>query len=148
VPSAALTADTLAKEVDFFSIGTNDLIQYTLAVDRGNEMVADLYQPCHPAILKLLKSVSDAARRAGIWTGVCGEMASDIMLTPLMVGLGFAELSMSTPQLPMVKYAIRKLPSARCVALLDEALTLGEASKIRDRCREVALEYYSELFVT
>ena len=148
VPSAALTADILAKEVDFFSIGTNDLIQYTLAVDRGNEMVADLYQPCHPGILKLLKSVSDAARRAGIWTGVCGEMASDIMLTPLMVGLGFAELSMSTPQLPMVKYAIRKLPSARCVALVEEALTLGEASKIRDRCREVALEYYSELFVT
>lgn len=148
VPSAALTADSLAREVDFFSIGTNDLIQYTLAVDRGNDMVADLYQPCHPAILKLLKNVSDSARQAGIWTGVCGEMAGDIMLTPLMVGLGFAELSMSTPQLPMVKYAIRKLPSARCVALVEEALALGESGKIRERCREVALEYYSELFVT
>ncbi len=148
VPSAALTADTLAREVDFFSLGTNDLIQYTLAVDRGNEMVADLYQPCHPGILKLMKYVSDAARKAGIWTGVCGEMAGDIMLTPLMVGLGFTELSMSTPQLPMVKYAIRKLPSARCVALVEEVLLLGESSKIRDRCREVALEYYSELFVT
>jgi len=148
VPSAALTADSLAREVDFFSIGTNDLIQYTLAVDRGNEMVADLYQPCHPGVLKLLKSVSDAARRAGIWTGVCGEMASDIMLTPLMVGLGFAELSMSTPQLPMVKYAIRKLPSARCIALVDEVLQLGETAKVRQRCREVALEFYSELFIT
>lgn len=148
VPSAALTADSLAREVDFFSIGTNDLIQYTLAVDRGNEMVADLYQPCHPGVLKLLKSVSDAARRAGIWTGVCGEMASDIMLTPLMVGLGFAELSMSTPQLPMVKYAIRKLPSARCTALVDEVLQLGETAKVRERCREVALEFYSELFIT
>lgn len=148
VPSAALTADALAREVDFFSIGTNDLIQYTLAVDRGNEMVADLYQPCHPAILKLLKHVSDSARRAGIWTGVCGEMAGDIMLTPLMVGLGFNELSMSTPQLPMIKYAVRKLPSARCKALVEEALELGEAGKIRERCREVALEYYSELFIT
>ena len=148
VPSAALTADTLAREVDFFSIGTNDLIQYTLAVDRGNEMVADLYQPCHPGILKLLKYVSDSARQAGIWTGVCGEMAGDIMLTPLMVGLGFNELSMSTPQLPMVKYAIRKLPSARCAQLVAEVLLLGESAKIRERCREVALEYYSELFVT
>ena len=148
VPSAALTADSLAREVDFFSVGTNDLIQYTLAVDRGNEMVADLYQPCHPGILILLKTISDAARRAGIWTGVCGEMAGDIMLTPLMVGLGFNELSMSTPQLPMVKYAIRKLPSARCEALVQEALTLSESSKIRDRCREVALEYYGELFVS
>ena len=148
VPSAALTADSLAREVDFFSVGTNDLIQYTLAVDRGNEMVADLYQPCHPGILILLKTINDAARRAGIWTGVCGEMAGDIMLTPLMVGLGFNELSMSTPQLPMVKYAIRKLPSARCVALVQEALTLSESSKIRDRCREVALEYYGELFVS
>lgn len=148
VPSAALTADSLAREVDFFSIGTNDLIQYTLAVDRGNDMVADLYQPTHPAILKLLKTVSDAARRAGIWTGVCGEMAGDIMLTPLMVGLGFTELSMSTPQLPMVKYAIRKLPSARCEELVEEALQLGEAAKVRERCREVALEHYSELFVT
>ena len=148
VPSAALTADSLAREVDFFSVGTNDLIQYTLAVDRGNEMVADLYQPCHPGILILLKTINDAARRAGIWTGVCGEMAGDIMLTPLMVGLGFNELSMSTPQLPMVKYAIRKLPSARCEALVQEALTLSESSKIRDRCREVALEYYGELFVS
>lgn len=148
VPSAALTADSLAREVDFFSLGTNDLIQYTLAVDRGNEMVADLYQPCHPGVLKLLKYVSDSAHKAGIWTGVCGEMAGDIMLTPLMVGLGFTELSMSTPQLPMVKYAIRKLPSARCAALVEEVLTLSESSKVRERCREVALEYYSELFVT
>jgi phosphoenolpyruvate-protein phosphotransferase (PTS system enzyme I) len=148
VPSAALTAHALAREVDFFSIGTNDLIQYTLAVDRGNEMVADLYQPCHPAILTLLKNISDAARQAGIWTGVCGEMAGDILLTPLMVGLGFNELSMSTPQLPMVKYAIRKLPSARCTELVEEALTMGEAAKIRTRCREIALQYYGELFVT
>ena len=148
VPSAALMADSLAKEVDFFSIGTNDLIQYTLAVDRGNEMVADLYQPCHPGILKLLGNISDAARRAGIWTGVCGEMAGDISLTPLMVGLGFHELSMSTPQLPMVKYAIRKLPAERCARLAQDAILLGETAKIRDRCREVALEYYSELFVS
>ncbi len=148
VPSAALMADSLAREVDFFSIGTNDLIQYALAVDRGNDMVADLYQPCHPGILKLLVHISDAARRAGIWTGVCGEMAGDIQLTPLLVGLGFHELSMSTPQLPMVKYAIRKLPAERCARLVQDVLMLGETAKIRDRCRDVALQYYSELFVS
>ncbi|RYD37376.1 MAG: phosphoenolpyruvate--protein phosphotransferase [Verrucomicrobiaceae bacterium] len=147
VPSAAITADTLAQEVDFFSIGTNDLIQYTIAVDRGNELVASLYQPCHPAILRLLKHVTDSARNAGIWTGVCGEMAGDIMLTPLMVGLGFTELSMAVSQLPLVKYAIRKLPAGHCADLVAEALKLGDASKIYVRCREVAMQYYSELLV-
>ena len=146
IPSAAVTADVLAPEVDFFSIGTNDLIQYTIAVDRGNERVARLYQPCHPAILRLLRGVADASAKAGIWTGICGEMAGDVTLTPLMVGLGFAELSMATVQLPMVKYAIRKLPAHRCRELVAEALTMSDASQIHDRCRELAIEFYGELF--
>lgn len=145
VPSAALTADILAPEVDFFSIGTNDLIQYTIAVDRGNERVASLYQPCHPAILRLLHHVSNAAQTAGIWTGVCGEVAGDILLTPLLVGMGFTELSMATVQLPLVKYAIRKLSAAACRDLVAEVLMLGDAQQIHQRSREMAVEYYGEL---
>ncbi|MBP7950037.1 MAG: phosphoenolpyruvate--protein phosphotransferase [Verrucomicrobiales bacterium] len=146
IPSAAVIADALAREVDFFSIGTNDLIQYTIAVDRGNERVADLYQPCHPAILRLMKSVADASRAAGIWTGVCGEMAGDISLTPLLIGLGFEELSVASVQLPMVKYAIRKLEAAACDQALAEVLRLTDAERIYERIREVSLEYYPELF--
>ncbi len=145
VPGAAVIADTLAREVDFFSIGTNDLIQYTLAVDRGNEMVASLYQPCHPAILRLLQNVTLAARRAGIWTGVCGEMAGDVQLTPLMVGLGFEELSMSAVQLPHVKFAVRRLPAEWCRQLVAQALACGDSAHITDLCRGAAVEYFPEL---
>jgi phosphotransferase system enzyme I (PtsI) len=145
IPSAALIADVLAKDVDFFSIGTNDLIQYTIAVDRGNDRVADLYQPCHPSIIRLMKHVADSGRSAGIWTGVCGEMAGDVLLTPLMVGLGFEELSVATVSLPYVKYAIRKLNARRCGEMVADLLTMADADKIYDRVRETALEYYPEL---
>lgn len=145
VPGAAMIADVLAPEVDFFSVGTNDLIQYTLAVDRGNELVANLYQPCHPGILRLLKHVTEAARHAGIWTGVCGEMAGDVLLAPLMVGLGFEELSMAAVQLPQVKFAIRRLPAAWCRILLNQALACGDAAHIFEMCRAAAVEYYPEL---
>ncbi len=145
VPGAALIADSLAREVDFFSIGTNDLIQYTLAVDRGNEMVARLYQPCHPGILRLMKNVTEAARRAGIWTGVCGEMAGDVLLTPLMVGLGFQELSMSAVQLPKVKFAIRRLPASWCRHLVEQSLVSGDAARIAELCRTAAIEFFPEL---
>ena len=145
VPGAAMIADVLAPEVDFFSIGTNDLIQYTLAVDRGNEMVASLYQPTHPGILRLLKNVTEAARRAGIWTGVCGEMAGDVRLTPLMVGLGFEELSMAAVQLPQVKFAIRRLPAAWCRILVNQALACGDAARISEMCRAAAAEFFPEL---
>jgi phosphotransferase system enzyme I (PtsI) len=145
IPGAAMIADSLAPEVDFFSVGTNDLIQYTLAVDRGNELVASLYQPCHPGILRLLRNVTDAARRAGIWTGVCGEMAGDVLLTPLMVGLGFEELSMAAVQLPQVKFAVRRLPAAWCRILVNKALACGDAARISEMCRAASAEYFPEL---
>jgi phosphotransferase system enzyme I (PtsI) len=108
VPAAAMIADVLAREVDFFSIGTNDLIQYSLAVDRNNEHVAHLYQPLHPAILRMLRFVIDSARAAGIEVGLCGEMAADPRFALLLVGLGLRRLSMSPRQIPEVKTWIRE----------------------------------------
>jgi phosphoenolpyruvate-protein phosphotransferase (PTS system enzyme I) len=145
IPSAAVIADLLAREVDFFSLGTNDLIQYTIAVDRGNELVAGLYQPCHSGILRLIKMVVEAARGAKIWTGVCGEMAGDPLMTPLLVGLGVEELSMAAVQIPKVQLAVRRLPAAYCRELAAWALDCGEASKIAERCRAAAQTYYPEL---
>jgi phosphotransferase system enzyme I (PtsI) len=109
VPSAALIADVLARYVDFFSVGSNDLIQYTLAIDRGNEKVAGMYQPAHPAILRLLQTVVEAAHRHNIWVGVCGEMASDVILMPALVGLGVDELSAGAASIPRIKRAIQSL---------------------------------------
>jgi phosphotransferase system enzyme I (PtsI) len=109
VPSAALTADSLARHVDFFSVGSNDLIQYTLAIDRGNENVAGLYQPAHPAVLRLLQNVVAAAHRHKIWVGVCGEMAGDVILTPMLLGLGMDELSAGAASIPRLKRAIQSL---------------------------------------
>ena len=100
IPAAALIADSLGKRAKFFSIGTNDLIQYCLAVDRLNEKIAHLYEPAHPAILNLIKLTADAGQRNGIWTGVCGEMASDINMVPLLLGLGVDELSVAPAYVP------------------------------------------------
>src|SRR5438067_12121304 len=93
IPSAAISAGALAREVDFFSVGTNDLIQYAIAVDRVNERIAHLYEPSHPAVLRLIKMVADAARQHQIWFGICGEMAGEIELTPLLIGPGVGELT-------------------------------------------------------
>lgn len=108
VPSAAIISDLLAKEVDFFSIGTNDLIQYTLAVDRMNEKVSNIYEPSHPAVLRLIKMVIDNAHKEGKWVGMCGEMASDISMIPLLIDYGIDELSMSAPSVLKVKKEILK----------------------------------------
>ncbi|MCM8815770.1 MAG: phosphoenolpyruvate--protein phosphotransferase, partial [Candidatus Omnitrophica bacterium] len=110
VPSAALTADTIARYVSFFSLGTNDLIQYTMAVDRVNEKVSYLYQPCNPAVVKLITMTVEAARRADIEVSVCGETASIPETAVLFVGLGIKKLSMAPALIPQIKQAIRKIP--------------------------------------
>ena len=145
IPSAAISADILAREVDFFSIGTNDLIQYALAVDRVNERIAHLYEPTHPAVLRLLKMIADAAHANDIWVGVCGEMAGDIALVPLLLGLGMDELSASATLVPRVKRAVQSLTIAECRQLVDETLKLQTPSEILDRCLELANQRYGDL---
>jgi phosphotransferase system enzyme I (PtsI) len=138
VPSAALIADLLAREVDFFSIGTNDLIQYSLAVDRNNEHVADLYQPLHPAILRMLKGVIAAAHAAGIECGLCGEMAGDPRQALLLVGLGLRRLSMSPRLVPEIKTRIRASALPDLERLAEECLGFATAAEV-ERHLESAL---------
>jgi phosphotransferase system enzyme I (PtsI) len=145
VPSAAVCADLLAPHSDFFSIGTNDLIQYTVAVDRVNPHVASLYKPTHPAVIRLIKKTVDAANDHGIWTGVCGEMAGDIRLTPLLIGLGVEELSVSPKILPRVGQVIRSLDFAQCKATAEEALRQTNSISIMDLTLAVARERYPDL---
>ena len=145
IPSAAISADTLAREVDFFSIGTNDLIQYTIAVDRVNERIAHLYEPTHPAVLRLLKMIADAAHASKIWVGVCGEMARDVALIPILLGLGMDELSVGARSVPRVKMAVRSLAVSECQQLVDEVLRLQTSSEILDRCLELATKRYGDL---
>jgi len=130
IPSAALTAEMIAPEVDFFSIGSNDLIQYTMAVDRVNEKVANLYEPTHPAILRLIRGVVEAAHNNNIWVGVCGEMAGEPLFAPLLLGMGIDELSAASSSLPRVKEVIRRLT-------LREAQELAAASLHANSGREV-----------
>ena len=124
VPSAALIVDRLAPLVQFFSIGTNDLTQYTLAADRTNERVASLYQPTHPAVLGLIRRVVEAAHAHGIWVGVCGEMAGDIYMAPILLGLGVDEMSMGSVAIPRVKKAIQSLHYGECQALAERMMAL------------------------
>ncbi|MEO5720983.1 MAG: phosphoenolpyruvate--protein phosphotransferase [Chthoniobacterales bacterium] len=145
IPSAALCAESLAKEVDFFSVGTNDLIQYAVAVDRLNERIAHLYEPTHPAVLRLLKMVSDAAHAHNIWVGVCGEMAGDLTMVPLLLGLGMDELSVSASLVPRVKRAVQSLTLAECEGLVSEALLMDTPNEILARCGQVALRNYGDL---
>jgi phosphotransferase system enzyme I (PtsI) len=122
VPSAALVVDYLAKEADFMSIGTNDLIQYTLAVDRVNDEVAHLYEPLHPAILRLIHQTVKAAHAAGKWVGMCGEMAGDAEMTVILLGLELDELSVSPGMVPKIKKAIRDIKFSDCQALVADVL--------------------------
>ncbi|MEA3188193.1 MAG: phosphoenolpyruvate-protein phosphotransferase system enzyme [Chthoniobacter sp.] len=145
IPSAAVSADLLAHEVNFFSIGTNDLIQYTIAVDRVNERIAHLYEPTHPAILRLIKMVVDAAHAHDLWVGVCGEMAGEVALTPLLIGLGIDELSTGAALVPRVKRAVQALDIGVCLALVEEVMRLDSPSEILARCEHVARTHYAEL---
>ena len=130
IPAAAYTADLLAREVDFFTIGTNDLIQYCLAVDRADARVSSLYQPLHPAILRVLATVARAARRARIPVSVCGEMASDPALLPLLVGLGLTEFSMTPGAIPVAKRVLGEVRAADMRALAKQVLRMATIEEI------------------
>jgi phosphoenolpyruvate-protein phosphotransferase (PTS system enzyme I) len=130
VPSAALIADILASKVDFFSIGTNDLIQYSLAVDRVNEKIAYLYEPAHPAVLRLLKSIIDAGHAKGIWVGMCGEMAGEPKFAPLLIGLGLDEFSVPAPYLLRIKKIIRSINYEDAKDMVQQALELSTGREV------------------
>jgi len=145
IPSAAIAADIIAREVNFFSIGTNDLIQYAIAVDRLNEHIAHLYEPTHPAIIRLIRMVVDAGHAHNLWVGVCGEMAGDILLTPLLLGLGVDELSAGAALVPRVKRAVQSLDLAVCLKLIEEIRHLDNAAAIMEKCQELAEKNYGDL---
>jgi len=134
IPSAAATVDLLAKQCAFFSIGTNDLIQYLLAIDRVNDRIAHLYEPTHPAVLRTFKMIIDEAHRQNVPVSVCGEMAGDPVYAPLLLGLGVDGLSMSPAWLPSVKYTIRAMTMADAKALAKEALSMSSAKEIYAKC--------------
>ncbi|MDR1318826.1 MAG: phosphoenolpyruvate--protein phosphotransferase [Treponema sp.] len=136
VPSAAMTADILAEKSDFFSLGTNDLIQYTLAVDRGNEKVNYLGQPCHPAVLRFLRQTINAAHEKGLRAAICGELAGDPAATAVLVGLGLDEFSMTASSIPPVKQIIRSVDFADCKALAEKALDGRSVDEVRSVVRE------------
>jgi phosphoenolpyruvate-protein phosphotransferase (PTS system enzyme I) len=145
IPSAAVSADILARHVNFFSIGTNDLIQYAIAVDRLNERIAHLYEPTHPAIIRLIRMTVEAAHARKLWVGVCGEMAGDIALTPLLLGLGVDELSTGAALVPRVKRAVQSLDLNACRELVDSVQSLDTAAAILAKCQAVARSHYGEI---
>jgi len=145
-PSAAVVAESLAKRVNFFSIGTNDLIQYSLAVDRMNEKIAHLYEPTHPAIIRLIKTTVDAAHRQGIRVSVCGEMGGDPVLVPLLLGLGVDELSAAPSLVPPIKFLIRRLKLSEAHELAASALNCESAEVILASCQELARQIAPSLF--
>jgi phosphotransferase system enzyme I (PtsI) len=130
-PAAAMISEILAKEVDFFSIGTNDLTQYTLAVDRHNEKVAPMYDSFHPAVIKLIERTVASAHAAGIWVGLCGEMAGDPLAVPLLLGLGLNELSMNAPAIPWVKEKVRCFTMRAAEDIARQALELKTGTEVR-----------------
>jgi phosphotransferase system enzyme I (PtsI) len=136
VPAAAMIADILAREVDFFSIGTNDLIQYSMAVDRNNEHVSDLYQPLHPGMIRLLRQIVSHARAAGIPVSLCGEMAADARLTPILLGCGLRRLSVSPRRVPAIKRRIRELFARRLADLVNTSADLESAQAVDEYLSE------------
>ncbi len=130
LPSAAMTADLLAKEADFFSIGTNDLVQYALAVDRGNERVAYLYEPAHPAMLRMIKNIIEAGHDSNIEVAMCGEMAGDAAMALILLGLGLDEFSMPSIVIPQIKYMIRCVTIQEAKKIAQEVLRLSTGKEV------------------
>jgi phosphoenolpyruvate-protein phosphotransferase (PTS system enzyme I) len=145
-PSAVLIAELLAQEVDFLSVGTNDLIQYCLAIDRGNEHVAYLYEPLHPAVLRALQMVCRAGQSAGIEVAICGEMAAEPLYALVLLGLGFDELSMNAPSIPRVKRIIRQIRRIEAVELVTELLQFGTAPEVARRLQEEMQQRFPGVF--
>lgn len=145
VPSAALIADVIAPHVSFFSLGTNDLIQYTMAVDRGNENVAHLYKPAHMAIIRLIDYVVKVSHKEGLWTCVCGQMAADPVLVPLLIGLGVDELSVSPSQAPMIKDVVRKIHYSSAIELAQQALGSVSAEHVEELCHSMIRKVAPEI---
>lgn len=143
-PSAVVIADFLAREVDFFSVGTNDLIQYSLAIDRTNEHLSDLYEPLHPAVLRSLKIVADAGHAAGINVCMCGEMAGEAAYLPILLGLGYEELSMNAVSIPKVKKVLRLCSRAEAVALAEQVLKFHTAAEVESYLQSQITARYSE----
>ena len=140
VPAAAVISPILAKYVDFFSIGTNDLCQYTLAVDRMNEAIGSLYQPLHPGVLRLIKHVIDASHEQGKFTGMCGELASDPVATMILLGLGLDEFSMTASSIPLIKNILRSVSKTECEEVANKALTMDTAEEITGYAKSVLIE--------
>jgi len=145
IPSAAIISDLLAKEVDFFSIGTNDLIQYSIAVDRVNEKIAYLYEPTHPGVLRLIKNIIENGHKEGIWVGMCGEMASEAELVPILLGFGLDEFSMSASILPEVKRVIRALTMPQAKEIAEKALTFSTGREVEEFARGKLKEIFPDV---
>ena len=145
VPAAALISEHMAQYVDYFSIGTNDLIQYTMAADRINPLVSDIYQETNPAVIKLIKLTIENGNKRGIWTSICGEMAGNLALTPLLLGLGIESLSTNTHKIPQLKQAIRQLSFTECQKLAEKAIKLETAEEIYQISLEMAQKAYPNI---
>jgi phosphotransferase system enzyme I (PtsI) len=146
IPSAVMMADVLASEADFFSIGTNDLIQYTLAIDRSNEQLSDFYQPLHPAVLRSLHRVVEAAHAAGIDACICGEMAGDPLYLPLLLGIGFDELSMGSVSIPRVKQILRRCTREQATVIAAVCATFTTAAEVESYLKSEITMHFAESF--
>jgi phosphotransferase system enzyme I (PtsI) len=140
-PAAAVLVDVLAQEADFFSLGTNDLTQYTMAVDRGNAKVAGLYQPLHPSVLRLIKQTIEAGHAKGKWVGMCGELAGMHKAIPILLGFGLDEFSMNPNAIPQAKHLIRSLTKDRAVEIANEVMSLATVTEIEESMKNILASF-------
>jgi phosphotransferase system enzyme I (PtsI) len=146
VPAAVIIADKLAREVDFFSIGTNDLIQYSLAIDRANERLTYMYEPLHPAVLRLIKNVVDVAHKENVRVDMCGEMAGDPLCALILLGMELDELSMNSLAIPRIKKIIRESTLEESKLMLKEALSFNTASEVRAYVNDYMVRRFPDEF--